>query len=217
MEDYILGSEKVVNTNEVYPNDWNPKDSIDENKENKEMYEEIKEELRKKGQFEAITVRERDNGEGGKYQILDGFHRWMGTNELGRPKIKINNLGKIDDLLAKAITVIKEKKKVPVSELKLAELVEQMSSEGVGNEIIADLLGMKEEKIEEYVKLNNFDWEDYKTEISNDEKNEVMVSEDTDLRIATIKIKLTKDGFLKIKDKIENEGKDEFIESILSL
>ena len=92
-----------------------------------------------------------------------------------------------------------------------------MSSEGVGNEIIADLLGMKEEKIEEYVKLNNFDWEDYKTEISNDEKNEVIVSEDTDLRIATIKIKLTKDGFLKIKDKIENEGKDEFIESILSL
>ena len=54
----IKGKDEIVDIGKVLPNTWNPKESIEESEENKKKYEEIKEEIRKKGLFEAITVRE---------------------------------------------------------------------------------------------------------------------------------------------------------------
>lgn len=159
--EYIVGNESIVNTSELYSNTWNPKDSIYESEENKRKYEEIKKELETKGQLEAVTVRELNNGQGGKYQILDGFHRWLGTSELKREKIKINNLGVIADELAMAITVIKEEKKVPVSQIKLADVVVELVQITDSKLTVAELLGYTDVKVDELLELAHFDWDDY--------------------------------------------------------
>ena len=96
----IIGRDLIVKIDQVVPNTWNPKESIEDSEENREHYEEIKEEINKKGLFEAITVREivKDS-----YEILDGFHRWTACKELGYKEIRINTLGVIDDKLAREL------------------------------------------------------------------------------------------------------------------
>lgn len=152
----IIGKDLIVDINKVKPNTWNPKEGIEESTDNKKHYEEIKREIEKKGLFEAITVRELKGG----YEILDGYHRWTACKELGFVEIRVNTLGEIDDKLARAITVIKEQKKVPISELKVAEIVGWFNEEGVEKEDIMNMLGYTEEEYEEYDKMFNFDWEE---------------------------------------------------------
>lgn len=154
----IIGKDIIVDINKVQPNTWNPKEGIDESTENKKHYEEIREEIKKKGLFEAITVRELKEG----YEILDGYHRWTACKELGFTEIRINTLGKMDDKLARAITLVKEQKKVPVSELKVAEVVGWFREQNVDDDETKDLLGYSDETYDEYSKLFEFDWEQYK-------------------------------------------------------
>jgi len=154
----IIGKDLIVDINKVKPNTWNPKENIEESSENKARYEEIRNEIKKKGLFEAITVRELNN----EYEILDGFHRWTACKELGFKEIRINNLGKIDDKLARAITLIKEQKRVPLSELKTAEVVGWFSEQGIDEDETKDLLGYSDETFDEYSKLFEFDWDEYK-------------------------------------------------------
>lgn len=153
----IVGKDKIVDIDLIIPNTWNPKEPIEESEENKEHYEEIKKEIEKKGLFEAITVREL----GDKYEILDGYHRWTACKELGYTEIRINDIGIIDDKLARAITLIKEQKKVPISELKVAEIVSWFRDEGTDEEDVKDLLGYSDKEFEEYTELFDFDWDEY--------------------------------------------------------
>jgi len=161
----ILGKDLIVDINKVKPNTWNPKEGIDESTENKKHYEEIREEIRKKGLFEAVTVREVKEG----YEILDGYHRWTACKELGFTEIRINTLGKIDDKLARAITLIKEQKKVPISELKVAEVVGWFKEQDIEDDMIKDMLGYSDETYQEYSKLFDFDWNDYDKEKPEDD------------------------------------------------
>lgn len=149
----LLGKDKVVDIGLVRPNTWNPKDSIEENEVVRKMYEQIRDEIEKKGLFEAITVREVDGG----YEILDGYHRWRACKELGYERLRVNNLGVIDDKLARAITVIKEQKKVPVSELGVADIVGWFKDEGVDDDEVQDLLGYDERTFKSYSSLFSFD------------------------------------------------------------
>ena len=147
----IKGQDKIVDITKVKPNTWNPKDTIEENKEVKRIYEDIKEQIRKKGLFEAITVRNLGQGSRKSWEILDGYHRWRACKELGFEEIRVNDLGKIDDKLARAITVVKEQKKVPVSELGIVDIVGWFREEGVGEDMVQDLLGYDQETYMGYV------------------------------------------------------------------
>jgi ParB-like chromosome segregation protein Spo0J len=166
----IIGKDLTIDIGKVKPNTWNPKESIEESMENKKKYEEIKREVEKKGLFEAITVREVKDG----YEILDGYHRWLACKELGFNEIRINTLGKIDDKLARAITVVKEQKKVPISELGISELVGWFREQDTSRGDIMELLGYTEEQYEEYEKMFDFDWEGFDDERpdTNEEKEE---------------------------------------------
>lgn len=165
----IIGKDLIVDIKKVEANDWNPKEKLEDNPENKERYEEILQEVDDKGLFEAITVRELGKD---RYQILDGYHRWRACNELEFDTIRINNLGEIKDDLAKAITLIKEQKKVPISELLVADLVGEMSK-GTGDLVeLARLLGYSEETLEDYIKMYEFDWNQYEKKDEDAEKED---------------------------------------------
>lgn len=169
----IIGEDKIVDIEQVKPNTWNPKDSIDENPTVRKMYEQIKEEIRKKGLFEAITVR----SVGNKYEILDGYHRWRACKELGYERIRINTLGKVSDRLARAITVVKEQKKVPVSQLGVADILGWYQDEGIGADIVQDLLGYSEEEFNSYSTLFDFDLGEVEDEKEKHKKGKISCPE----------------------------------------
>lgn len=191
----IIGTDLIVNIESVKPNTWNPKESIEDNAENKQRYEEIKTEIEKKGLFEAITVRElsKDN-----YEILDGFHRWKACKELDFKEIRINNLGTISDKLARAITVIKEQKKVPIDELMVASIIGEMVKQGEDVTELQELFGYNEEQINDYIKMFDFSWEQFEAQFSEGEENEKGKVEEGNDKIV-IRIKVERDLFDKLK------------------
>jgi len=149
----IIGKDKIVKIGLVKPNTWNPKDAIEESEGVRAVYEQIKGEIRKKGLFEAITVRSIEGG----YEILDGYHRYRACLDLGYEQIRVNDLGKVDDKLARAITVVKEQKKVPISELGVADIMGWYKEEGVSDDDVQDLLGYDEKEFNRYNSLFDID------------------------------------------------------------
>jgi ParB-like chromosome segregation protein Spo0J len=65
-----------LNTLEIYPNKINP------NAMNSSQIERLKLSIKGIGVLQPIIVREKENGEGGKYEIIDGEHRWQACKEL---------------------------------------------------------------------------------------------------------------------------------------
>jgi len=208
----IIGEDLIVKIEKVIPNTWNPKESIEESEENKKSYEAIKKEIENKGLFEAITVREKGEG----FEILDGFHRWTACEELGFEEIRINNLGDISEDLARAITVIKEQKKVNLSEIKVAEIVNWFGEEGIEDDLAMEMLGYNEEQLEEYKNLFNFDWEEYKVEIKEgDDEVDEEVRDDEIIKERKMILRVNTEDYAKLRMRHEELGDKEFIKSLI--
>lgn len=211
----IIGKDLIVDINKVRPNTWNPKEGIEESTENKKHYEEIREEIRKKGLFEAITVRE----VGDEYEILDGYHRWTACKELGFTEIRINTLGEIDDKLARAITLIKEQKRVAISELKVAEVIEWYEENGEDTEGIKELLGYTDDVLKEYKDMIDFNWSEFKVEIGVGEEEGIdeKVEEGSNFDERKIVIKLDRENYSKVRARYEELGKEKYLDKLVNL
>lgn len=163
----IKGKDVIVDINRVKPNTWNPKESVKDSKENQKKFNEIKYQIKTKGLFEAITVREK----GDEYEILDGYHRWLACNELGFEQVRINTLGEVDDQLARAITIIKEQAKVPLDEILVGDVVSEIAKVTSFSDV-KDLLGYDDETLQEYLDIGEFDWSQFDSERPSDKEQE---------------------------------------------
>lgn len=94
MESKILFLE--VETGKLIPNGWNTNSVPTLN------MDKLKESVTRLGMFKPVIVRQKED----MYEILGGEHRWRAAVELGLPTIAIANLGVIDDVQAKQISVI---------------------------------------------------------------------------------------------------------------
>lgn len=96
----ILGKYDVVSVKRLKRNPWNY------NEMDEVGMEKLKATMRLDGFIDDIIVREIDDpGDKVDYEIIDGEHRWFAAKELGMAKVPIKNLGKIDDIKAKALTI----------------------------------------------------------------------------------------------------------------
>jgi len=148
---------KTVKIDEIKPNLWNPKEKIEENENNKKRYLEIKANIEKKSLYLPIVVREIDNF----YEIIDGYHRWRACKELNYTELMIWNLGKISKEEAQSIALSGIYLKVEASEPMTAMIVKEMELAGLN---MLELLPFSEDRIEEYLKLAEFNWEEHKEE-----------------------------------------------------
>jgi ParB-like chromosome segregation protein Spo0J len=139
---------KIVPISEVVPNNWNPKPPEDEN------YKEVVKSIKYYGLKAPITVRELD----GKYQIIDGYHRWKACSELNYEKVIINNLGTMSDSRAKRLTVVFQKVSVPFDEVMYGELIKSLTDELGTDEILASI-PVSEQELEGYLKMADFDFD----------------------------------------------------------
>ena len=155
----------VVKIDLVQPNKYNPKLNFRENEHNLIEYEKIKNSLEKFGQVEPILVREI---EGGKYEIVNGFHRYKAMKELESQEIEIKNLGKIDFDTAVAIALQTEDTKIPIDNIELSSLMKQLVTEDKDIEYWAKLLPYDAEIIQSKIDLIDFDFEQF----NNDREEE---------------------------------------------
>jgi ParB/RepB/Spo0J family partition protein len=154
----LKGEVKRVNIEEVFPNTFNPKVSIEESKENAEKFESIKAGIVKWGMFEAIVVR-RVNGH---YEIIDGYHRWRGCKELGHKDILVNDLGDlITDDIAKKINILKEEARVPLDVILTSRMLKELSKESTNLEELAREIGYNQAKLKEDLEIADFDWNQF--------------------------------------------------------
>jgi len=177
----LVTKKVVVEILKVYPNKWNP------NIQSDIIYKKMKEVMEKKGFYGSIIVREVK----GKYEILDGEHRWRCAVDLKFEKIPVETVGKISDKEAQFWTIFFNNTRGKDDVIKRAELIKMMEA---GQ---AQLLPWTEDELENLKKLVDFDFSQFKdrgkTEIEKEDKRviQLIVSE--------------KDG--KAWDKALEEGK----------
>lgn len=118
--DFDLKKLKVVDINNVRPNEYNPK-----NPDTKEFKNVVKS-LKTNGLTIPIIVREDPENEG-QFVIIDGQHRYLAAKELEYKEIPIYNEGIIDDAKAKQLTIFYQVQ-VPFSEVDLSYLVVELAN-----------------------------------------------------------------------------------------
>jgi len=107
-----------INVNGLEPNTWNP------NRMAEEMYEKLREYVKKEGLVEPIVVRRK----GDRYEILGGYHRWNVAKELGYETVPCAVV-EMDDRRAKVLSVnLNEMKGQSVTSL-LSELIYDLNKE----------------------------------------------------------------------------------------
>ena len=89
--------EREVSTAKLVPNPWNF------NRMTPDEFRGVIESLKRFGRVYPCVVRDLP---GGRYEIIDGEHRWRAHLQLAMKKIKIKSLGKVSDEIAKELTVI---------------------------------------------------------------------------------------------------------------
>ena len=119
--------EEEVDVNLLMPNPWNF------NKMTAEEFKALVESLKRFGRIYPVLVRNFN----GRYEIIDGEHRWRAHRALGLPRIKIKNLGSIDDALAQELTFILNETRGEPDPKKLSSLVKEFVEKEGFEQVVA--------------------------------------------------------------------------------
>lgn len=194
----------LVKIDLVEPNNYNPKIDFRGDENNAKEFEKVKDSLKTYGQVQPLIVREID---GGKYEIINGFHRFEAMKELGYNEIEVKNLGNIDFDTAVAIALQTEDTKIPIDNVELAGLMRDIVNDEKPISYWAELLPYSEEVIKSKIDLINFDFSQY------DE-----TGEGANLANLSYAFKFSDEAELaKIKDYFEQFPKDERGEALIRL
>lgn len=183
----------IMEIDKLVPNDWNPKLDYNSTEELKIEFEKIKNSLKDHGQVDPIIVREIKD----KYEIINGYHRWVAMKELEFKEVEIKNLGKITKNEAIKIGLSLEETKIPLDVIEVAQLVKSLKEIGEWQGLPYSL-----EEIENKIKLLDFDFKQF---------GEIVLPEGID--ITTLSFKVTKEQkeiIIQAIDKIvKKEGVSE--------
>jgi len=117
--------ETQVPTSSLRPNKWNF------NVQNERRFRSLKATLDRFGRIYPIIVRAIEDG---KYEIIDGEHRWKALRQLRVKLTPVKNLGKVSDIVAKELMAILNKTRGEANlerlGVSLARIVRTMEEEG---------------------------------------------------------------------------------------
>ena len=180
----ITGKSKVVSVDDIQPNPWNY------NEQSSFIYEKEKLSIHNHGFMEPILVRTIAKG---KYEIIDGYHRWLACRELGGTEIPVIDLGKVDDAKAQTMTITMNELGGEPNEIKLSKILVSLAQEGNIDELTEEL-PYDEKELGRLVKLTDFNWDQLKPseplkdfQPSDDDEN--------DVKLKTYTIVLPKEKF----------------------
>jgi hypothetical protein len=145
-----VGVEQRVPVGELQPNNWNP------NRMDEFMYQKELASIRSFGFVDPITVRLMPDG---RFEILDGEHRWRAAQELGMKMIPVWNLGDVPDAVAKQLTIVLNETRGHADESKLSALLTDLME----SESAVDLMETLPFDPERFRALTgaDFDWQEF--------------------------------------------------------
>jgi len=178
---------QFVPVDKVRMNDYNPKDSLEESKENRELYEKLVKTILDHGFTEPVECRETEDG---SFEIVDGQHRYLALRELGATEVPINNLGKLSRDEAMTRTLNKDLIKIPINDLKLAKVLLEISEAG------RKRLPFTDKEVQERLDMLAFDWDKFV-------QNDVSFEEGKATPENTIKAGVDEETFKKIRELLD--------------
>jgi len=141
--------EMEVKIDACMPNKWNP------NKMSESKFKNLVASIKLRGFQRFITVRE----VAGMYEIMDGEHRWKACKELGYKTIKVHNLGEIDDIVAKEITLIFNTLHGEHDILEEAKVLKELKDAQIAGQTV--LFGEDHKLVDEKIALLDFNPKQY--------------------------------------------------------
>lgn len=136
---------KQVQIDDIMPNPWNP------NVQDKGTFAKEIASIKELGMLGSILVRDYF----GKYQILDGEHRWKAAKELGYTDMTIESIGEISDQKAKFLTIHLNNLRGKDDVFKRAAILQELDQGQL------ELLPWSSEEIENEKQLITFDFSQY--------------------------------------------------------
>lgn len=163
---------------DIIPNDWNP------NKQNERAFEAEVESITDNGFVQPVTVRKHPTQKN-KYQIIDGYHRWLALQKIFKEKaLQTAPLKEIvltqqvpcvvldvSDAQAKKLTVILNETRGRAELGELGILLESIQVD-FGNDLIRGL-PYNEGQLTDLLSLAEFDWENLEELIEEDKSEDV--------------------------------------------
>lgn len=135
---------RVVPVADIEVNDWNP------NAMDMETFNILVETVRKEGMNQPILVREKQ-GEEGKFELIDGEHRFKASKAAGLQKIVVIVVP-YSDSMAKVRTISMNNIRGEYIPLKMAKLLAELQEE-YSEEEIRRMTGVKEEEFANLLNL----------------------------------------------------------------
>lgn len=201
---------KLVKLRRCVPNDWNPNVLDGDNYE--KLKNGIKRLLRHKRHM-PIIVRKHPE-EKGKYQIIDGFHRWKAYGELEQKRIGVFVI-KADDATARILTNTLNYLRGTPDRKKYAQSVIDLIGMGVKQKDLADLLPETEEDIDQLIDEGNVSVETFAqlkeedearlTDLEKSDHDEVWI--DLKFKVSADAAKVIEQEITRIADAVKGKNR----------
>lgn len=170
-----------VSIDDVVPNTWNP------NVQSEFVFEKNKKSLEDEGQVLPIVVREKD----GKYEIIDGEHRWRSAQALDWKTVFVNNRGEISDAKAKLLGQKLNRINGVDDKSKLKDLyISLIEEDDVDKDEILSQLPVLDHEFDELMKEVETDWAEMPSSPKENSNSESKSIEEGDDDWSEIKIRV---------------------------
>lgn len=141
---------KIIAIDDIRPNGWNP------NEQSKLMYEKTKLSIYNHGSIEPVLARPIADG---KYEIIDGYHRYLAMRELGYTTIGVMIRDDIHEEMAKAMTITSNRVKGEPNKLKLSKNLNDVAVE-VGFDQLLEEAPYDKKELKALLKLTSNLWDE---------------------------------------------------------
>lgn len=132
--------------------------------ENADLSRKLVSNMKRNGQIENLLVRPLETG---FYEVVNGNHRLDAMEELGIKKVMVFDLGNITDAQARRIAVETNETKFLADTALLADVIGEILEE-FPVEDLTETMPYTKQEIEDYSKLLDFDWDDFRENGSGD-------------------------------------------------
>lgn len=126
--------------------------------ENADLSRKLVSNMKRNGQIENLLVRPLETG---FYEVVNGNHRLDAMEELGIKKVMVFDLGNITDAQARRIAVETNETKFLADTALLADVIGEILEE-FPVEDLTETMPYTKQEIEDYSKLLDFDWDDFR-------------------------------------------------------
>lgn len=143
-----------IDVKKIKPNRWNPNQMTDF------IFEKERNSIRKFGFLDPILVRKVGAG----WEIIDGEHRWRAATAEGFKKIPANDLGKVDESVAKQLTVIANETRGQADRGLLTKLYKDLEAD-VGLDELVENLPVQREELESLLVDAAVNWDEISAKV----------------------------------------------------